>query len=250
MRITNKLCRAILWGTAMFCAITLFCGLGVTMAHGQTLPPLPTNAYKYLPMLIELEDELWPDAPLRGWTGAQVHKESCITVKHSKCWNPRAELRTSREWGVGFGQITIAYNKDGSERFNVFNELRALDPVLRTWRWDDRFDPKMQLRALLVKNKIGYLSITGASNRVDHLAFSLAGYNGGLSGVLSDRRLCQAVQGCDPNRWFGNVELYSNKSRKPWQGYGQSAFEINRAYPREIIFKLRPLYEPYYMEKQ
>lgn len=224
--------------------LALLCGIAHQLAAATELPK---NAYTYLPLLIKTQAEVWPDAPgPAGWTAAQVHKESCITVKHPRCWNPRAELKTDREYGFGFGQITTSYRKDGTERFNVFKELKALDPVLRAWQWEDRFNPEMQLRALLVKNMIGYQSITGAANRVDHLAFSLAGYNGGLAGVLSDRRLCQATPGCDPNRWFGHVEKYSNKSKTAWKGYGQSAFQINRAYPRAIIFELRPLYQSYF----
>lgn len=240
-RFITILAWAMLW--LLYATLCLFAGAMWATAHAQTIP---ANAHTYLPLLVEMQGEVWPDAPLPGWTAAQVHKESCITVKHPKCWNPRAELKTKREYGFGFGQTTVAYRADGSERFNVFKELKALDPVLHSWAWENRFDPKMQLRALLVKNKIGYLNITGAANRVDHLAFSLAAYNGGMGGVLSDRRLCQAVPGCDPGRWFGHVEKHSNKSKKPWQGYGKSAFEINRDYPKQIIFVLRPLYQPYF----
>lgn len=247
MRIRTRTLHLFIRFTFAFCLVVLCLGLGLSFAKAQPLPQLPANAYTYLPLLIKVQASVWPDIPGPvGWTAAQVHKESCITAKHSKCWNPRAELKTKREFGFGFGQITIAYREDGTERFNVFKELKRLDPVLRTWEWDDRYNPEMQLRALLVKNKIGYYAITGATSRIDHLAFSLAGYNGGLSGVLSDRRLCKAARACDHNKWFGNVELHSNKSRKPWQGYGQSAFDINRAYPRAIIFTLRPLYEPYF----
>jgi hypothetical protein len=207
---------------------------------------IPANARTYLPLLIATQQDYWPDAPMPGIFGAQVHKESCIHAKHPKCWNPRAELKTSREYGFGFGQCTIAYNKHGQERFNCFDELRALDPTMRGWRWEDRYDPKMQLRGMLVKDKIVYDRMAGIPNRVDRMAFTLAGYNGGVAGVLSDRRLCLAQKGCDQRKWFGHVEFTSNKSRTPWQGYGQSAFDINRAYPRAIMFKLRPLYDPYF----
>lgn len=243
---TMKVMRASWIEVVIICvclAVVMTLALTSKDASATDLPP---NAHKYLPALVETQKELWPDAPLPGWLGAQVHKESCITVRHSKCWNPRAELKTDREYGFGFPQITIAKNKDGSERFNVFKELQAIDPVLRKWRWEDRFDAKMQLRALLIKNKIGYDRISGAATGVDRLAFSLAGYNGGMGGVLSDRRLCQGTRGCDSTRWFGHTEKTSNKSRKPWKGYGKSAFDINREYPYTIIYKLRPLYASYF----
>ncbi len=208
---------------------------------------LPANAATYLPILVQTQRAVWPNATHPGWMGAQVQKESCITVKHSKCWNPRSELKTAREYGFGFGQITIAYHANGKERFNVFQELtNAADPKLRNWAWDDRFNPEMQLRAMIVKNKIGYERISGAADSTERLAFSLAGYNGGLGGVLSDRRMCMAVKTCDQSRWFGHTEYYSMKSRVKWQGYGKSAFEINREYPRTIMLKLTPLYAPYF----
>lgn len=233
--------RSLLWLLGfLLCTFVLICAYPV---QAQTLP---ANAKLYLPTLVEVQKDVWPAAPLPSFLGAQVQKESCITVKHPKCWNPHAELKTAREYGFGFGQTTVAYNTNGTERFNVFKEMQASDSVLSKWKWEDRFDAKMQLRALVVKNRIGYERIAGATNRVDHLAFSLAAYNGGMAGVLSDRRLCQARKDCNPDKWFGNVEFYSNKSRVAWHGYGQSAFEINRAYPVAIIFKLRPAYEPYF----
>lgn len=243
--VVGVLCCAILWG--LFMALCLIGGTMWAVVHAQTVP---ANAPAYLPMLVAEQRAIWPDAPgPHGWTAAQVHKESCIHAKHPKCWNPRAELKTAREYGFGFGQITVAYRADGSERFNVFNELRRSDPRLKSWAWEDRHNPQMQLRALLIKNKIGYQTITGARNDVEHLAFSLAGYNGGLGGVVADRRLCQGTRGCDPSRWYGHVERTSNKSRVKWQGYGASAFDINRAYPVSIM-KLQPLYAPYFKELQ
>ena len=233
------------WQRAVFRTIILIALLLCALVELRA-QPLPPNAAQYLPILVQLQKDLWPDSPYPGWMGAQVEKESCIHRKHPKCWNPHAELKTKREYGFGFGQNTVAYNADGSERFNVFKELKVLDPVLRKWDWEDRFNPQMQLRALVVKNKITYDRILGARTELDHMAFSLAGYNGGLGGVISDRRLCDGTRGCDSGRWFGHVEFTSNKSRIKWQGYGQSAFEINRAYPVAVLIKLRPPYVSYF----
>ncbi len=237
------------WGILLILFVVALIFATPLPATAQAYAGLPANAATYLPLLVQTQRSVWPNAPKPGHMGAQVQKESCITVKHSKCWNPRAELKTAREYGFGFGQTTVAYNADGSERFNVFKEMQSLDPILKTWAWQNRFDPTMQLRALVVKNRIGYERISGAATDIDHLAFSLAGYNGGMSGVLSDRRLCQATPGCDHRRWFGHTEKYSNKSRTPWKGYGKSAFDINREYPRVIIFQLTPMYVPYFVQQ-
>ena len=72
----------------------------------------------------------------------------------------------------------------------------------------------------------------------------LAAYNGGLAGVLQDRRLCANSAGCRPGAWFGHVERHSTKTRKPNPGYRKSAFEINREYVRNILHQRRDKYRP------
>lgn len=235
------------FATLTFAVVLFILWLWFNPAFAQ----IPANAHQYLPVLIELQPKVFPESPpsQAGWTAAQVEKESCIHKKHPKCWNPRSELKTKREYGFGFGQTTVAYRADGSERFNVFKELQQLDPVLRKWQWEDRFNPEMQLRALLVKDRICFTRTTGVTIDVEHVAFTLACYNGGFGGVLSDRRLCQGTKGCDHSKWFGHTARTSNKSRVKWEGYGKSAFEINREYPTIILFTLRPSYAPYFKEK-
>lgn len=210
---------------------------------------IPPGAVQYLPVLRDVQKTVWPTHPQPATLAAQVEQESCISLKHSKCWNPRAELKTSREYGFGFGQTTVAYNANGTERFNVFKELQMQDAVLRRWRWEDRFDPAMQLRALLVKNKTGYDRITGSATHADHLAFSYAAYNGGMGGLLSDRRLCAGTRGCDDRVWYNNVERTSNKSRTAVHGYGKSFFAINREYVVNVMEVRRRKYDPYFTGK-
>ena len=74
-----------------------------------------------------------------------------------------------------------------------------------------------------------------AMDDLNRLAMCDAEYNGGRGGLAQDRQLCKLTKGCDPNQWFGHVELHSNKSREKWQGYGQSAFDINRAHVRGTV---------------
>ena len=38
-----------------------------------------------------------------------------------------------------------------------------------------------------------------------------------------------------PSPVFGHVEHHSSKSRVKWQGYGDSAFDINRAHVRATV---------------
>lgn len=210
---------------------------------------IPPGATKYAPVLVEKQREVWPAAP-EPWTLAGlIEQESCISLTHSRCWNPQAELKTSREYGFGFGQITVAYNKNGSVRFNKFEELRAAHESLQDWSWNDRYDPGYQLAAVVEMNLAlwrRWASNPGAST-TDHWAFVLSSYNGGAASVLQDRRLCANTRDCDPARWFGNVERTSMKSKVPQPGYGnRSWFEINRQHVRNVLTVRRNKYRNYW----
>lgn len=199
---------------------------------------IPAAALALLPVLHMEITTKWPTMPLRSTIAAQIEKESCISLKHSKCWNPRAELKTSREYGFGLGQITI------TSRFNVFEELKAEHKTLSDWKWEDRFDARYQIRAVVLKDQRTYYAIKGATTEIDRLSFMFSAYNGGLGGVTKDRVLCSNTKGCDKNKWKGNVENTSYKSKTAVKGYGQSFFAINRGYVDQII-NLQPRREKY-----
>lgn len=207
---------------------------------------IPAGATTFAPLLAAQQRTQWAGAP-EPWTLAgQVEKESCITLRHSKCWNPHAELKTSAEYGFGFGQTTVAFRADGSERFNKFDELKAQHSELRGWAWAERFDPGYQLKAFLLMSRDVFARVRDAATPTDRWAFALAGYNGGEAGTLKDRLLCRNTKGCDPARWFGNVERTSLKSRLARPGYGRSPFEINRAYPDDILNVRREKYRVFW----
>lgn len=203
--------------------------------------PLPAGAVRYLPVLADEVSERWPAMPMPSMLAAQVEQESR--------WKSTAELKTSREYGFGLGQFTVAYRADGSERFNAWREVKALDAGLAGWQWADRRDPRMQLRAVVVKNRACFRRLRPLlRDDTNALAMCDAAYNGGLGGLYAERRLCAAIASCDPDRWFGNVELHSNKSRAKWHGYGASAFEINRTHVRNVMIVRRPKYAAWFGE--
>lgn len=142
----------------------------------------------------------------------------------------------------GLGQITI------TSKFNNFVEIKKLHKDLYDWAYDDRYDPKMQIKAVLIFNKSIYSRITGAATTEDRLSFSYAAYNGGVGGLLSDRRVCQGLglAKCNPNIWKNNVEHTSNKSKVRANGYGKSFFEINREYVINIMEVRRVRYDSYF----
>lgn len=207
---------------------------------------LPKAAAQYLPDLVSTQQTIWPNAPMPSFLAAQVEQESCITLTHSKCWNPRAELKTKRENGVGFGQFTRAYRADGSIRFDKVSELAATHASLRGWSWAKRYDPHYQLTAIVEMDKAIFGRQSGAATDRDRLSFTLSAYNGGESGVLQDRRLCSNTPGCDPSRWASHVAKTSLKSRTPHPGYGKSFYTINREYVTNILDVRRPKYDPFF----
>lgn len=197
---------------------------------------LPAGAVKYLPVLSAEQQAHWQAMPLPSALAAQVEQETCSSLKSPRCWNPRTELKTDREYGFGLGQLTV------TPKFNNFNEARKLDASLRDWQFADRYDPARQLRTMVLMDKSGYSRLSYISDQRERLAMAFSAYNGGMGGVLADRRLCASMRGCDANRWFENVERTSLKAKTAAHGYGQSFFQINRGYVRSVMIDRRSKY--------
>ena len=206
-------------------------------ARAATLPP---NAERYLPVLVAEQQAHWPAMPVPSALAAQVEQETCISLKHPRCWSPMAELRTSRERGVGLGQITR------TARFDSLAEMRARFPEqLGGWGWESAtlYDPHYQLRGLILMDLRNWQAVQDAATDDDRLRMALAAYNGGLGGLAKDRALCGATEGCDPRRWVGHVERTCTKSKTAAPGYGRSWCDINRGYPHAIMDVRRAKYE-------
>lgn len=202
------------------------------VTSGASGAELPERARQYIPILKSEQVRLWPDMPLPAALAAQVEQETCPSLKHRMCWSTRAELLTSWERGVGLGQITK------TQRFDALAGVRSANmSELAGWSWADAsiYDPRYQLRALVLMDRTAWRQTAFAATPTERLKFTLTAYNGGIGGVLSDRKVCQATPGCDPSRWTGHVEHTSLKAKKPVSGYGLSFFEINRAYSRNIL---------------
>lgn len=198
---------------------------------------LPNMASRDLPILRQEIKARWAVMPMPSMLAALVEQESL--------WKDRATLKTSREEGVGYGQFTRAYRADGSLRFDAMAEVIRMDKSLSGWSWADRYNPRMQLRAVVVKNRECYRRMHQlVGDAYNALAMCDAAYNGGEGGVMAERRLCTQATNCNPRIWFANVELHSTKSRAKWHGYGASAFEINRTHVRNVMIVRRPKYVP------
>lgn len=180
------------------------------------------RAEPFLPILLDEQRAWWPGAPAPIVFAAQVEQESL--------WRQRAELKTALEHGAGFAQITK------TARFDSLAELRAQFPsALRGWGWGDSlFDARYQLRAVVLMDYRNWRVILETADSRERMAMALAAYNGGLGGLASDRRLCQATPGCDHRRWFGHVERYTRKAMLAAHGYGEGFGCVNHRYPGRV----------------
>lgn len=230
------------WQGLCMVVAALILALSGGVAKAAELPP---GAIKHLPTLRAEQRALWPDMPLPSALAAQVEQESCISLKHPRCWDPRSQLKTSREQGVGFGQITRAWRADGSLRFDSLAELRSQFPrELGAWSWDSPtlYDPAFQLRAMILMDLRNWHAVRGTATEDDRLRMTLASYNGGLRGLANDRALCGGTPGCDSSRWVGHVEATCTKSQTAVAGYRLSWCQINREYPALILGPRRAKY--------
>lgn len=221
-------------GLCLVSAVLVLAFTGFARAQG-----VPPNAQALAPVAVQEIERYWPAVPRRSYIGALVEKETCITLKHRTCWSPSARLKTSREEGAGLGQFTRAWSASGALRFDALAEVRDMAPDdLRELTWETVYlRADLGVRALLIKLRDchGRLSRLGVDGDMVRLAFCDAAYNGGFGGLQQDRKLCALTKGCDADQWFGHVELHSNKSRAKWQGYGASAYDINRAHVRGTV---------------
>lgn len=224
----TNLPAAIMWAAMAILSGLLFLAFA-SMARAD--PPGPS--LPYLPIL-KSEMVIHWDIQHGPTLAGQVEQETCPSLTSKKCWNPKTELKTDREYGFGLGQITV------SKRFDNFAAARGLDPTLRDWEFKNRYDATKQLRTLVLMDRQNYNRLGFVTDTNERIAMSLSGYNGGMGGLLSDRRLCARIPTCDPEKWFGHVELYSLKNKVAVAGYGQSFFSINRSYVTNIL-KIRRL---------
>lgn len=213
---------------------------------------IPKNAYAVFPLIQEQSQQYFPVEGINPYAMALMEQESCISLTHSRCFLSTAELRTSREFGAGLPQITKAYNPDGSIRFDKLAEMKAsYKQELKDLSWENiKLRPDLQVRVVVLMIKDLYNKFYFIKDPEIRYHFVDPAYNGGPGGVMKERTACGLAKDCDPNIWFGNVERYCLKSKRPLPAYGgQSICDINRKHPSNV-FKIRIMKYKNYFEKQ
>lgn len=184
----------------------------------------------------EVMESLWADFIPREEIAAQIYQESR--------WNPRAELKTSREYGFGLGQITKAWNSKGELRFDKFKELTRAYKELKGWEWKDRFDTKKQIMAVVLEDKRLWNLFSKYDDVLTRKALMYSAYNGGTTLLYREIELCRKDPLCDEKIWFCNIADKAARSTTPVKGYKDSFWSINRKYPIQIMFEHLPRLKP------
>lgn len=211
--------------------------LPLSVFAGEVETKIPDKAYALIPEVLKQSRSLMDYHPLPYYFLSLIEHESCISLRHSRCWSPTSQLKTSREQGVGLGQITRTWRTDGSLRFDVLTELRQKHPsLLRDLRWSTiKQRPDLQIRAIILLYKGNYDKVSMfIDDEITKLAFSDLSYNAGYGRVLRDRKLCKLKNGCNPDLWFNETETTCSASKKILYG-NRSACDIMRHHVRDTL---------------
>lgn len=222
---------------------------------------IPPAAFQLKSVVVEEVYKNFPDLEPKAYIPALIEHESCLSLKHSRCWNTKSQLKTywnpketnriNREEGAGLGQLTRAWYKDGRLRFDSLTELKNKHKnQLVDLNWGNIYTRvDLQVRAIVLMTRDNYKSLYDVKDNWERLAMTDSAYNGGLSGLQKERRLCGLTKGCDPGKWFGHVENTSVKSTDVLYG-GRSPKEINRAHVADILLTRLPKYRDNYWPQE
>ena len=111
---------------------------------------------KYKRTYYSIQVKMWPELNPKQLVASQIWQESL--------WNPRAALKTSREYGFGLGQMTKAWTKSGRIRFDKFKEAKKKYKELKYWGWEDRWNVEKQLIFIFKEDLMLYKKFSGYTN--------------------------------------------------------------------------------------
>lgn len=216
----------------------------VAAANTNYIPP---QAFLYKDTIKNELDTYFPYIPEYNYLPSLAEHESCISLKHKRCWNPSSALRSSREVGIGLFQVTKTFREDGSVRFDTLTEMASkYKQELKDAKWETiHTRPDIQIRMAILQLRGLYKSLYDVENALERLKMVDAAYNGGLAGLQRERRACAMAKNCSSDIWYNNVERYCLKSKKPLYG-NRSACDINRYHVKDVFENKLPKYKRLY----
>ena len=216
---------------------------------------IPKNAYPLVGTMYKEVKDVIPEYDNPPYFQALIEQESCVRLCGrgywaKRCWSPISELHTKREQGIGFFQLTRTFKKNGRIRWDIIGTLRRKHAKeLHELNWGNvKSRPDLQIKAGLLLWRDNYRRLGSVIPVSDRAYFADSMYNGGGL-VYKERRICKLRKGCNPDKWFGNVELIKDvRDKKVLYGH-KTAYDINREHVRNV-FKLRlPKYKLLYKER-
>ncbi len=204
------------------------------------------RAIPLLPVISSESKTYFPELKTVWYFPGLIEHESCISLKHSKCWNSRSELKTYRERGLGLGQLTAAWDKNGKLRFDNLATYRKLYPKeLGELSWDTYKDrPDLQIRTMIFMVRDDYRKIQGARDEDQRLKMADSSYNGGRGSMENARKACRLTKGCDASVWDNNAEKYCTKSRLAMAGSGgRSPCDLHIGHVRDVFDTRMPKFK-------
>lgn len=211
----------------------------IGLAQAQNVKTfIPERAHLHLPTLKAEVERFAPQIKEPWYFAGLIEHESCISLKHSKCWNTTSELKNNREQGVGLFQMTRTWNANGTIRFD---NLTALSLKYKThlagMTWNNYKErPDYQIRSGVLLWLEGYNRFPAMEENQERMKFSDSAFNGGVSHVLKAREKCALLKGCNPKIWDGHVALHIPKSKTPDKRYGgQSMYSISMKHVQDVF---------------
>lgn len=219
---------------------------------GYALPRLDPHTYisprafELFPLIQSEVDKNFQNFPHPEYFPALIEHESCISLTHSKCWKSTSRLKTSKEEGIGLGQLTRTW-KNGKLRFDTLADMkRAYPRELGELSWStiqNRSD--LQIRTMIVMTRDNYKSLYAVKDTYERTKMADSAYNGGRLNVERSRRVCAMSKGCNPQIWFNNVERYNQKPNVILYG-DRTVRQINNHHVRDVfevrIHKFQPFF--------
>jgi hypothetical protein len=194
-----------------------------------------------------------PNFILPPYFPALIEHESCVRLCGNnyyarRCWNPKSRLKTKREEGAGLFQITRVFNKAGRVRWDMLNTLRRKYPKqLHELNWNNIYNrPDLQIKAGLLLWRSNWDRLSKDIPVMSRIAFADSIYNGGYVWLYRERQICKLKKGCDPDKWFGNVEkIKSARAKRKLYG-NRTAWDINRHHVKDVFTRIDKYLQYYY----
>ncbi len=204
---------------------------------------IPSGYYKYEDILYKEVNLIFPTFYVPPYFGGLIEHESCISLTHSKCWNPKSRLKTAREEGAGLPQLTRAYSSTGAIRFDTLTDLVKRYPKeLKGLTWKTVYNrPDLQIRAMILLWKSNFILFQNKD--IDYwnmIAMADASYNAGFGNIYKDMQVCKLKKNCDPKIWFGNVNTTCTRNKKIYGN--RSACDIQKNHVDDVLYGNLPKY--------